>query len=268
MVALTFLYFFGLNRRLKQILLVNGKTLFFQILIKFGLLVKEFLALHPLLEGWICQAFLLMQYSLVVEAPCLVHLQLQFGFVLLHACQLLHFSIRFLFLLQIGLVPLSFELEISLALDRRVLCKCRLLSLPFKFSDDAFFFVLIDDLIQDGINLPAIDDMHRDPGFLVHVGRDFGNVSDCLHAVDHLTKDHMFAVQVRTLLQSDKELTGVGMFTAVGHGEEAGVSVAADEILVFEVPFWIDRVTASAIAFREIATLAHKAFDHSVDLRT
>ena len=77
----------------------------------------------------------------------------------------------------------------------------------------------------------------------------------------------MFSVQVGTLLQRDEELTGVGMFAAVCHGKEAGVCVATHKILVFEVPFWIDRVTASAVTFREIATLAHKALNHSVDLR-
>jgi hypothetical protein len=44
----------------------------------------------------------------------------------------------------------------------------------------------------------------------------------------------MFAIKMGALLQSDEELTGVSIFSTVGHRQETSMSVTSNEVFILE----------------------------------
>jgi hypothetical protein len=77
--------------------------------------------------------------------------------------------------------------------------------------------------------------MDRDTRFVLHIGWYLSQLPDDVHAFDDLTKNHVFTVQMRTLFQGNKELAGVGVFTAVSHRQNTGMSMTPLEIFVLEL---------------------------------
>ena len=52
----------------------------------------------------------------------------------------------------------------------------------------------------------AIKDVDWDTWPICHVGWNFRNLSDRLHALDNLTENYMLAIEMLTLLKCDEEL--------------------------------------------------------------
>jgi hypothetical protein len=77
--------------------------------------------------------------------------------------------------------------------------------------------------------------MDRDARLVLHIGRYLSQLPNDVHAFDDLTKNHVFPVQMRTLFQGNKELAGVGIFTAVSHRQHAGMCMTPLEIFVLEL---------------------------------
>lgn len=63
----------------------------------------------------------------------------------------------------------------------------------------------------------------------------------------------------------DEELGAVGVGTAVGHGEEAGLGVTEVEVLISKLVA-VDGLAASAVAAGEVTTLDHEVLDDTVEL--
>ena len=70
---------------------------------------------------------------------------------------------------------------------------------------------------------------------------------------------------MRRGVEAEEELGPVRVFTAVRHAQDATLGVYMRKILVSET-FTVDRLTTSAIAAREVATLGHETGDDPVKL--
>lgn len=84
-----------------------------------------------------------------------------------------------------------------------------------------------------------------------------------VHALDDLSKDHVFAVQPIGLDTGDEELRAVGVGSSVGHRENTGLGMLQLEVLVFELGA-VDGLASGAVVVREVATLAHEVRDDPV----
>jgi len=92
----------------------------------------------------------------------------------------------------------------------------------------------------------------------------FFNGSNYIHTFGDLAKNDVFTVQPRSNSGGDKKLATVGVWSAVGHGQETWSNVFFDEVFVSEF-FAIDGFSAGSVLSCEIASLAHKAWDDSVE---
>src|SRR5260370_14192576 len=106
-------------------------------------------------------------------------------------------------------------------------------------------------------------------GGLPATGTDGFNRLDDIVALDDLPKHDMFAVQVRRRGSADEELRAVGVLPGIRHRQGARAEVLtglALESFVIELGA-VDRLAAGAVAFGEIAPLAHELRDHAVERR-
>ena len=88
---------------------------------------------------------------------------------------------------------------------------------------------------------------------------------DDLHALRHLTEDGVLAVKPGGHDGGDEELGPVGVGAGVGHGQEPGLGVLLDEVLVVELGA-VDGLTTGAVPGGEVAALAHELGDDAVEL--
>ena len=86
-----------------------------------------------------------------------------------------------------------------------------------------------------------------------------------VHALDDLAKDDVLAIEPAGDDGGDEELGAVGVGTAVGHGEEAGLGVAELVVLICELVA-VDGLAASAVAAGEVTALDHEVLDDAVEL--
>jgi len=92
------------------------------------------------------------------------------------------------------------------------------------------------------------------------------DVPHYVHTLGHLTKNDMLAVQPVGDSSGYKELRAVGVGAAVGHGQKTGSDVLLGEVLVAEF-LAIDGLATGSVLSGEVAALAHKTGDHSVEGR-
>jgi len=90
------------------------------------------------------------------------------------------------------------------------------------------------------------------------------NLLDDFHAFNDLPKDNMLAIQPRSLGRADKELRTVGVWSSIGHAEDAGASVLELEVFVLELVA-IDGLASSSVVVGEVSALAHEVGDHAVE---
>ena len=82
------------------------------------------------------------------------------------------------------------------------------------------------------VELAAIKDCHRNPRLVAEVSRHFCDFADDIHARNNLAKDDMLAVEMWAFLQSDKELTGIGVGALICHRNATGLRVSPLESLI------------------------------------
>mmetsp|Transcript_505 Transcript_505/g.706 ORF Transcript_505/g.706 Transcript_505/m.706 type:complete len:209 (+) Transcript_505:387-1013(+) len=96
-------------------------------------------------------------------------------------------------------------------------------------------------------------------------GRQVLNHVHHVHAFDHMSKHHVFAIEVLLRRASDEKLRGVPVCSRIGH--RAQPSFVVLELERFVVKVWpIDAFSANAIAFGDVARLNHKVFDDTMKL--
>lgn len=82
----------------------------------------------------------------------------------------------------------------------------------------------------------------------------------------YLAKDHRFAIQTFSLDSADEELGTDCVGSSLCHGQDARTHVLRDEtLLIISLP--TDGFAISAIIVCEVATLAHKAHNHSQSVK-
>ena len=84
-------------------------------------------------------------------------------------------------------------------------------------------------------------------------------------ARDELTEDGVLAVEPRARDEGQEELRSVGVRSGVRHGEQAGLGVLDDEVLVLELGA-VDGLSSGSVSDGEVSTLGHELGDDSVEL--
>lgn len=96
---------------------------------------------------------------------------------------------------------------------------------------------------------------------LVAIRFDF---SDHIHALDDGAKDNVTVVQPGGLHGGYEELGSVGVGSGVGHRHDTRSGVLQDEVLILELVS-VDGLASGSIMVLEVATLAHKVRNHTVE---
>src|SRR5262249_17449081 len=117
-------------------------------------------------------------------------------------------------------------------------------------------------------HFPAIGDGDLG-GWLAASGPDSFHLLDHIIALDYLPKDHVLAVQMRRRGGADEELRAVRVLPGIRHRQSSAAAVFPGLALKGFVikARAIDRLAAGAVAPCEIAALAHKLWDYSVEAR-
>jgi len=90
------------------------------------------------------------------------------------------------------------------------------------------------------------------------------NLFDHIHALNHLSEDHVLAIQPLGLGSAQEELGTVGVGSSVSHGQDSGSGVLQLEVLILEL-VTIDRLASSTVSGSEVTSLTHEVGDHSVE---
>ena len=75
-----------------------------------------------------------------------------------------------------------------------------------------------------------------------------------LHALFHLPKNAVLAIEPGSLLGRDEELRAIGVGTSVGHGQKARLGVLELEVLISKFGP-IDRFSTSSVEVGEVSAL-------------
>jgi len=98
-----------------------------------------------------------------------------------------------------------------------------------------------------------------------------GFASDLLNRLDdvysgsHPSEDDVLSVQPGSLSRAKKELASVGVGAGIGHGENTGSGMLLDEVFIGEFVA-VNRLASGAIPPGEVASLAHKPGDDTMEL--
>jgi len=87
---------------------------------------------------------------------------------------------------------------------------------------------------------------------------------DHIHTLNHLSENHVFAVQPLGLSSAQEELGTVGVGSSVSHGQDSGSGVLQLEVLVLEL-VTIDGLASSTVSGSEVTTLTHEVRDDPVE---
>ena len=117
---------------------------------------------------------------------------------------------------------------------------------------------------SSSVKLATVDDLARLRSLTS------GSRSNSLESIEYfetfrnLAEHDMLSIKMRGCNEAKEELAAVGVGASVCHGENTTASVSLREILVFEAAT-VDRLTTTAIATSEVATLSHEARNNSVE---
>jgi hypothetical protein len=129
--------------------------------------------------------------------------------------------------------------------------------------------ILPSVILENRLQLTRVDDGGLDVGA---DGAGGGTESlDLLHdlhglLIGNLTEDDVLAIEPRGDNGGDEELGAVGVGTSVGHGEETGLVVLVDEVLIGEL-LTVDGATTGTVVAGEVTTLEHELGDDTVEGR-
>ena len=113
------------------------------------------------------------------------------------------------------------------------------------------------------LKLPTVSDDHGTTSATtlrthsLHGSHDF-------HAFHDFPEHHVLSVQMRRGHGGNEELGSIGVLPSISHGQQAGLSVALDEVLICEL-ISVDALAASSVSSSEIASLAHEVGNDAVE---
>lgn len=114
-----------------------------------------------------------------------------------------------------------------------------------------------------GLKLSAVGDDDLLSGGSA-LATNFFDVSNDVHAVADLAENDVFTVQPRSNGGGHEKLTAVGVWSAVGHGQETWSNVLSDEVFVGKF-LAVDRFSSGTVLSGEVTTLAHETWNDSVE---
>ena len=121
------------------------------------------------------------------------------------------------------------------------------------------------------VELTAVEYRYGNPRLVAKISRHFCNFADNIHACNDLAKDDVLAVEMWAFLQSNKELTSVGVGAFIRHRDAAGLRVSPLEIFIrkhFLALAGVDAAAARAILFlAQVTALDDKSIDDSMEAR-
>mmetsp|Transcript_49809 Transcript_49809/g.144835 ORF Transcript_49809/g.144835 Transcript_49809/m.144835 type:complete len:204 (+) Transcript_49809:201-812(+) len=79
-----------------------------------------------------------------------------------------------------------------------------------------------------------------------------------------MTKDNMFSIQMRGVFARNEKLTTIGAGASICHGKLSSFGVFDDEVFIREF-LAVNGFTACSIPIREIPSLNHEIFDHTME---
>lgn len=153
-----------------------------------------------------------------------------------------------LLLVQLHQIPLAL-LQLLLVL----ICLIRVHSLSQQSSNQILIFYdlllsftdLLENLFLERIipqkcfiisNLATINNNDWNSRFVLLIDRDLRHLLNNFHAINHLSKYDVLAIEMRTGLWCDKELWGVRVSAAVGHGQEPSTWMGPWKVLIHKSP--------------------------------
>lgn len=83
--------------------------------------------------------------------------------------------------------------------------------------------------------------------------------------MDNSAEDCVLLVQVRSVPETNEELTAIGVGASVRHRQDTFVSVRVPNLLVFEF-LSVDRHSASSVPSSSVTALHHEVLDDTVEL--
>ena len=87
---------------------------------------------------------------------------------------------------------------------------------------------------------------------------------DNVHALDDSAEYDVLAVQPLAWHSGQKELRTIGSWTSVGHRQETWLGVLEGKVFIGKL-LAVDAAAACAVAVGEVTTLAHEAWDDTVE---
>jgi len=126
-----------------------------------------------------------------------------------------------------------------------------------------FFKFFINKFLRINLKLSAVGNNDFLSGGSA-LATDFLDVSNNVHTFADLAKNDVFTVQPRSNGGGNKKLATIGVWSAVGHGQQTWSNVLSDKVLVGKF-LAVDALSAGSVLSSEIAALAHKAWNDSVE---
>ena len=121
------------------------------------------------------------------------------------------------------------------------------------------------------VELTAVEYCYGNPRLVAEISRHFCNFADNIHTCNDLAKDDVLAVEMWAFLQSDKELTSVGVGALICHRDAAGLRVSPLEIFIrkhFLALPGVDAAAARAILLlAQVTALYDEPIDDSMEAR-
>jgi len=126
-----------------------------------------------------------------------------------------------------------------------------------------FFKFFVNKFLRINLKLSAVGNNDFLSGGSA-LATDFFDVSNNVHTFAHLAKNDVFTVQPRSNSGGNKKLATISVWSAVGHGQQTWSNVLSDKVLVGKF-LAVDALSAGSVLSSEIAALAHKAWNDSVE---
>lgn len=90
------------------------------------------------------------------------------------------------------------------------------------------------------------------------------NLANNIHTLNNTAEDNMLAIKPGSLDCAQEELGTIGVWSSIGHGQNARASVTQVEVLISKL-LAIDGLPTCSIPISEVTTLTHEVRNHTME---